>query len=153
LPSWVSWYFASKWHFSLSRVDLRGLYLGYRHNLVGPEESLNGSAAAFVHARGWPSVEVATRAHQLIAAVDACLTEAGIEYVLADGSLLGLCRGHEGGFMPWDDDIDMVPRLHFERLQSQEMRTKLLRRGVILMPVVRDMYKARTSIYFPFQFI
>lgn len=49
--------------------------------------------------------------------VDEAFRNAGVSYYLIDGSLLGAVR--DGGFIPWDDDVDIgVPRADYERLCS-----------------------------------
>jgi hypothetical protein len=73
---------------------------------------------------------------------------------VADGSLLGLCRGHDGGGVDWDDDTDiMIPRADFERDPSG-LRTKLRRSGLVLLEVVpNDMYKVLYSFIYCYSFI
>lgn len=47
--------------------------------------------------------------------VDKICKEQGLRYYLAAGTLLGAIR--HGGFIPWDDDIDiMMPRKDYEKL-------------------------------------
>ena len=47
--------------------------------------------------------------------IDKVCAEHGIRYSLGYGSLLGAVR--HGGFIPWDDDLDiMMPREDYERL-------------------------------------
>lgn len=47
--------------------------------------------------------------------IDKVCAEHGIRYSLGYGSLLGAVR--HGGFIPWDDDVDvMMPRADYERL-------------------------------------
>lgn len=51
---------------------------------------------------------------QLLRQIDAVLHNAGIEYFLGYGNLLGAARG--GGFIPWDDDADIcLMRPDFDR--------------------------------------
>lgn len=52
---------------------------------------------------------------EMLREVDILLREAGIQYSLCGGTLLGAVR--EQGFIPWDDDVDiMVDRVNFNRL-------------------------------------
>jgi hypothetical protein len=111
--------------------------------VVGPDEPLDGVPARLVRARGY-SVEVAAQARRLLAAVDAALGEVSADYVLVDGGLIGLCRGHEGGMVPWDDDMDiLVMRRDFGKLLADTGTSDALRRrGVTITEVVAGaMYK------------
>ena len=46
--------------------------------------------------------------------IDLC-EKHGIRYYLAEGSMLGAVR--HGGFIPWDEDIDLaIPRADYNRL-------------------------------------
>lgn len=59
--------------------------------------------------------EVKRRELEILLAFDSLAKEHGVRYSLAYGTLLGAVR-HKG-FIPWDDDIDvMVPRPDYERL-------------------------------------
>ncbi len=54
----------------------------------------------------------------ILKAVDAFCKERGLRYSLAYGTLLGAIR--HGGFIPWDDDIDiLMPRPDFERFLAE----------------------------------
>ena len=47
--------------------------------------------------------------------LDRVCREQGLRYYLAFGTLLGALR--HGGFIPWDDDIDVyMPRRDYEKL-------------------------------------
>ena len=61
------------------------------------------------------SEEIKKIEFDLLCRVDDICNENGIEYFLADGTLLGAIR-HKG-FIPWDDDIDIhVHRKDYDRL-------------------------------------
>ena len=50
--------------------------------------------------------------------VDALCRETGVTYMLFSGTALGAVR--HGGFIPWDDDADIVLlRKDYERFQKQ----------------------------------
>ena len=54
---------------------------------------------------------------EMLKELDAFCRENGIEYVLDSGTLLGAIREH--GFIPWDDDVDIVMTgENFERFQK-----------------------------------
>lgn len=75
--------------------------------------------------------------------IHAFCVENEIKYSLAYGSLIGAIR-HKG-FIPWDDDIDiMMPRPDFERF-SKEYKSK---KGYILSSVYdNDTYVNYTRVY------
>ncbi len=55
---------------------------------------------------------------EMLAFIDEFCEEEGIEYFLNCGSVLGAVR--HGGFIPWDDDIDiMLPRDSYEKLCTE----------------------------------
>lgn len=68
------------------------------------------------------SIQQKTRKKQaellsMIKDVDVFFKESGVEYSLCGGTLLGAIR--EKGFIPWDDDIDiMVNRENYEKMQQ-----------------------------------
>lgn len=58
--------------------------------------------------------ELQEYALEILLAVDQFCNENQITYYLGEGSLLGAIRHH--GFIPWDDDIDLLmPRTEYER--------------------------------------
>lgn len=53
----------------------------------------------------------------LLVQLDAVCRKHGLKYSLGFGSLLGIVRHH--GFIPWDDDVDVVmPRADYEKLKK-----------------------------------
>ena len=54
---------------------------------------------------------------KMLSDIDATCREHGISYTLGGGSCLGSVR--HGGFIPWDDDMDLnMPRADFERFKQ-----------------------------------
>lgn len=73
---------------------------------------------------------------QLLEEFDALCSAHGLRYDLAGGSLLGAVR--HGGFIPWDDDIDVcMPRPDYERL------LELKAQGKLALPEKRDVISNR----------
>ena len=73
---------------------------------------------------------------ELLEEFDALCTAHGLRYDLAGGSLLGAVR--HGGFIPWDDDLDVcMPRPDYERL------LKLKAEGALDLPAKRDVISNR----------
>lgn len=55
--------------------------------------------------------------YELLCLFDRICRENGLTYFLSGGTLLGAIR--HGGFIPWDDDVDvMMPRADFMKLQQ-----------------------------------
>ena len=51
---------------------------------------------------------------EIVAVIDRICRENGIDYFIDGGTLLGAIR--HGGFIPWDDDIDIgMPKDDFDR--------------------------------------
>ncbi len=65
--------------------------------------------------------KVQHRMVEMLIEVDKICSKYNIEYYLDAGSLLGAVR--HGGFIPWDDDLDIVvPRKDFKRLSKALMK-------------------------------
>lgn len=61
--------------------------------------------------------EIHQRELAMLKLFDAFCKEHGLHYYMAGGTLLGAVR--HGGFIPWDDDIDLLmPRPDYDRLQE-----------------------------------
>ena len=66
---------------------------------------------------------------EILKDVDAFCREENLQYCIVAGTLLGAVR--HGGFIPWDDDTDIVmPRADFERFKkiAPEKLAKLIRK-------------------------
>lgn len=73
---------------------------------------------------------------ELLKEFDAICQEHNLRYDLAGGSLLGAVR--HGGFIPWDDDIDVcMPRPDYRRL------LELKAQGTLKLPSGRDVISHR----------
>lgn len=77
---------------------------------------------------------------ELLAEFDAMCHFHGLRYDLAGGSLLGAVR--HGGFIPWDNDIDVcMPRPDYERM------LKLRLEGKLELPAMRDLIMDRNDSF------
>ena len=77
---------------------------------------------AFKHLKASDAIEISDsdlrRLQQvlvgIVADVDTVCRENGLDYMLGGGSALGARR--HGGFVPWDDDVDInIPRADYDR--------------------------------------
>ena len=57
--------------------------------------------------------------------LDSVCVEEGIEYCLFYGSALGAVR--HGGFIPWDDDIDVAIKKEYRRQRQMCIRDRISR--------------------------
>lgn len=89
-------------------------------------------------AGGQPKVSSSKRVHkslqdtlvEILLTIDQVCAENGLTYYLTEGSLLGAMR--HSGFVPWDDDIDvMMPREDYEKF-IQAFGTKEINECVML---------------------
>ena len=77
---------------------------------------------------------------ELLKEFDSLCQTHGLRYDLAGGSLLGAVR--HGGFIPWDNDIDVcMPRPDYERM------LKLKAQGKLMLPKHRDLISHRDGTF------
>lgn len=79
--------------------------------------------------------ELQQRLYGLLKEVDGICKRNDITYYLAGGAALGAIRG--GGFLPWDDDIDLyITRKNWDRLvevmEKEELEDRLLDRKSVV---------------------
>lgn len=77
---------------------------------------------------------------ELLGEFDTLCRQHGLRYDLAGGSLLGAVR--HGGFIPWDNDIDVcMPRPDYERMLQLRMENRLH------MDAMRDLIMDRNDTF------
>lgn len=77
---------------------------------------------------------------ELMTELDRVCRENGLRYDLGGGSLLGAVR--HGGFIPWDDDIDInMPRPDYERLLAMQCG------GTLKLPEHRELVSDRNGTF------
>lgn len=77
---------------------------------------------------------------ELLEEFDKVCAEHGLRYDLCGGSMLGAVR--HGGYIPWDNDIDLsMPRPDYERM------LKLKQTGILGLPKHRDLVSERDETF------
>lgn len=101
---------------------LENIYLQMRsrgnHYLLIPQNTALGMWT-LTHKALWELAKTIQQySLQVLADVDACCRELGIQYFLCEGALLGAVR--HNGFIPWDDDIDVgMLRADYDRFVKE----------------------------------
>lgn len=81
--------------------------------------------------RGWMTEVEIKRALEILRHTDEMFTDAGMDYFITDGLLLGHCR--HAGFTPWDDDMDIATnRSNLEWLTSPQGLEAVAKHGLAL---------------------
>lgn len=90
----------------------------------------------------YPIRPLQLRILQILKETDAALHGAHLRYYIIAGTLLGAVR--HGGFIPWDDDIDIaMPRPDYDRLLRDHKK---------ILPPYLELISAETSPGYPFPF-
>lgn len=90
--------------------------------------------------------EIHERELAMLKLFDALCKEHGLRYYMAGGTLLGAVR--HGGFIPWDDDIDLLmPRPDYERLQELVRTQPFLPAYEFHSPKLRNLYDPFCKIF------
>ncbi len=90
----------------------------------------------------YPIRPLQLRILQILKETDQALRHAGLRYYIIAGTLLGAVR--HGGFIPWDDDIDIgMPRPDYDRLLQQNSK---------ILPPYLELISAETNPGYPFPF-
>jgi alcohol dehydrogenase class IV/phosphorylcholine metabolism protein LicD/choline kinase len=102
----------------LTPADLRRAYeftLGLRANPEPARYRRRRGAGRYEKISHRDVPELQAYELQVLKEFDEFCTAHGLRYYLSEGSMLGAVR--HGGFIPWDDDVDvMMPRAEFDRL-------------------------------------
>ena len=90
--------------------------------------------------------EIHARELKMLKLFDKLCREKGLRYYMAGGTLLGAVR--HGGFIPWDDDIDLLmPRPDYDRLQEIVRTQPLMPEYEFHSPELSNLYDPFCKIF------
>lgn len=91
------------------------MYVGDNYDIVFNTGERQSELRERYNPEGSPTRKLQLKALEILKFIDAICRRERLAYFLSSGTLLGAVR--HGGFIPWDDDLDIyMPRLDMEKL-------------------------------------